>query len=326
MRPPFPPSRLPIPLLVTGLATLGVLLWCTTPGDSRQPESPRPAGTPPKPAGCWQVDDVKPGMKGHGLTVMKGTQVEKFSAEVIGVLKNTSPGRDMVLCRLAGLDLERSGIIAGMSANALKQLRGATHGLGLVPLQGGAASATIAAATKNVNLEAGGPLAVSLIRGDFDLSGIGTVTHIEGRRVYGWGHPFMGMGDCDFPLMTGFIHTIYPRQTVSFKIGSPLRPVGVINADVSTCIAGWLGKQPDLMPMKMSIVRSEDSAPRTFNVELARHKALLSSLVYTALVNSVDMEGEMPEEMTADMQARIEVEGHAPLLIKDTFSGFSGGR
>ncbi len=34
----------------------------------------------------------------------------------------------------------------------------------------------------------------------------------------------------------------------------------------------------------------------------------------------------MPEEMTADMQARIEVEGYAPLLIKDTFSGFSGGR
>jgi hypothetical protein len=80
------------------------------------------------------------------------------------------------------------------------------------------------------------------------------------------------------------------------------------------------------MPMKMTVIRSEDSAPRTFNVELARHKALLASLVFTALTNSVDMEGEMPEEMTADLEARIEVEGHAPLLIKDTFSGFSGGR
>ncbi len=102
---------------------------------------------------------------------------------------------------------------------------------------------------RNVPLEPGGPLSVSLITGDFDLSGIGTVTHIEGKRVYGWGHPFMGLGTCEFPLMTGYIHTIYPRQTVSFKMGSPLRTVGVINADVSTCIAGWLDRKPDMLPL-----------------------------------------------------------------------------
>ncbi|HKB38077.1 MAG TPA: hypothetical protein VKD72_16640, partial [Gemmataceae bacterium] len=217
-------------------------------------------------------------------------------------------------------------VATGFSARSLSLLRERASGLGLVPVQGGGAGAKVLEAAKDVALEPGGPLAISLIRGDFDLSGIGTVTHIEGNRVYGWGHPFMALGGCEFPLMTGFIHTIYPRQTVSFKIGSPLRPVGVINADVSTCIAGWLGKEPDLMPMKMTVVRSDDSAPRTFNVEVARHKALLSSLVYTALTNSVDTEGEMPEEMTADMQARIEVEGRAPLILKDTFSGFSGGR
>src|SRR5262249_46451463 len=186
----------------------------------------------------------------------------------------------------------------GMTAHSLKLLRDRTPGFGWVPVQGGGAGAKLLDSAKDVALEPGGPLAISMIRGDFDLSAIGTVTHIEGNRVYGWGHPFMSLGECDFPLMTGFIHTIYPRQTVSFKIGSPLRPVGVINADTSTCIAGWLGKQPDLMPMKMTVVRSEDSAPRTFNVELARHKALLASLTYTALTNSVDMEGEMPEEIT----------------------------
>jgi hypothetical protein len=76
----------------------------------------------------------------------------------------------------------------------------------------------------------------------------------------------------------------------------------------------------------MTILRSETSDQRTFNVEVVRQRALLSSLVFTALTNSVDMEGEMPEEMTADLQARIELEGRAPVLIKDTFSGFSGGR
>src|SRR4051812_38738773 len=71
----------------------------------------------PRPESYWQVDDVRPGMKGYGRTVMKGTKVETFQAEVLGVLKNTSPGRDLVLCRLSGLNLEKTGVIAGMSGS-----------------------------------------------------------------------------------------------------------------------------------------------------------------------------------------------------------------
>ena len=40
------------------------------------------------------------------------------------------------------------------------------------------------------------------------------------------------------------------------------------------------------------------------------------------------MEGQLPEELTAEMQATIDVEGSKPIIIKDTFSGssYSGGR
>ena len=65
---------------------------------------------------------------------------------------------------------------------------------------------------------------------------------------------------------------------------------------------------------------------RTFNVRVVRQPALLPTLVFTALTNSVDMEGELPEELTAELTARIELEGHEPLVLKDTFSGISGGR
>src|SRR5712692_4562258 len=71
----------------------------------------------PKADSFWQVDDLRAGMKGHGLTVMKGTKVEEFKVEILGVMKNTSPGRDMVLARLSGLNLEKTGVIAGMSGS-----------------------------------------------------------------------------------------------------------------------------------------------------------------------------------------------------------------
>src|SRR5205823_9123433 len=170
----------------------------------------------------------------------------------------------------------------GFTAHSLGLLRRRCGGAGLVPVQGGGAAGKVHEDEKDVALEPGGPLAVALITGDFDLSGIGTVTHIEGDRVYGWGHPFMSLGSCEFPLMTGYIHAVYPRQTVSFKMGSPLRTVGVINADVSTCIAGWLDRKPDMLPVRTNVTIGENSKPRTFNVELVRQRALLGSLVFTA--------------------------------------------
>src|SRR5262249_7543293 len=129
-------------------------------------------------------------------------------------------------------------------------------------------------------------------------------------------------------LMTGYVHTIYPRQSLSFKMGSPIKTVGVINADVSTCIAGWLDRKPDLLPVRMTVTREPGSKAKTFEVEIVRQPKLLAPLVLNCLTTSVDMEGDLPEELTAELQVKIEVEGHPPVILHDTFSGssFSGGR
>src|SRR5262245_52660313 len=79
--------------------------------------SPGNAAASPPPETYWQVDDDRGGMRGYGRTVMRGTKVETFQAEVLGVLKNTSPGRDLVLARLSGLNLDKTGVIAGMSGS-----------------------------------------------------------------------------------------------------------------------------------------------------------------------------------------------------------------
>ncbi len=50
---------------------------------------------------------------------MVGTKLEEFGAEVLGVMRDVSPGRDMVLCRLTGCNLEHAGIIQGMSGSPI---------------------------------------------------------------------------------------------------------------------------------------------------------------------------------------------------------------
>jgi hypothetical protein len=384
----------------------------------------------PKLEAYWQVDDVRAGMKGTGRTVIKGTKIETFGAEVLGVLRNTSPGRDMILCRLSGLDLEKTGVIAGMSgspvyindkllgavayawpygkepiagitpfvqmhdyvasyekrdladerrgngavgnriglarplevegksfdtvtvsqdfnepqpatadglwmvplktplvasgmsAGSLALLRGSLTRFGLVPMQGGAVGGNVPDEERNTQLLPGAAMCVPMVVGDFDMSSIGTVTHIEGKRVYGFGHPFMSLGACDFPLMTGYVHLIYPRQTVSFKMGSPLKTVGVINADVSTCVAGWLDRQPDMLPVNMTVAR-EGGQGKTFSVRMVKQRAIMSMLLQAVLANSIDMEGDLPEEMTANLKVRIEVDGRESVNLNDIFSGSS---
>jgi hypothetical protein len=190
---------------------------------------------------------------------------------------------------------------------------------GLVPMQGGGVGNHLTDEERNARIEPGAGLAVSLVSGDFDMSGIGTVTHVEGKRVYGWGHPFMGFGSCEFPLMTGYTHAIMPRVSISFKMGTPLQQVGVINADVSTCIAGWLDRPVDLLPVKTTV--KSDGPARTFNVQIVRQRQMLPSLLSAVLTNSVDMEGDLPDEMTARLRVRIDIEGRRPIVFDDFHSG-----
>src|SRR5262245_15236013 len=67
----------------------------------------------------WDVSQIRPGMKGVGRTVMRGTKLEEFGAEVLGVMRDVSPGRDMVLCRLTGFNLEHAGIIQGVAGSPI---------------------------------------------------------------------------------------------------------------------------------------------------------------------------------------------------------------
>ncbi len=63
------------------------------------------------------VDDIRPGMTGYGLSVFTGHRVDTFQVEIIDVMREVSPGADMILARCTGQGLEHSGIISGMSGS-----------------------------------------------------------------------------------------------------------------------------------------------------------------------------------------------------------------
>src|SRR4030095_13944989 len=63
-------------------------------------------------------DQVRPGMIGVGRTVFSGTKLEDFKVEVLGVMRNViGPKRNLILARLEGGPLAKTGVIAGMSGS-----------------------------------------------------------------------------------------------------------------------------------------------------------------------------------------------------------------
>jgi hypothetical protein len=65
------------------------------------------------------VGEIRPGMKGYGLSVFRGTVPERFDVEVIDVLENFRPDQDLILIRTPHPLLDRARGVAGMSGSPI---------------------------------------------------------------------------------------------------------------------------------------------------------------------------------------------------------------
>jgi hypothetical protein len=100
--------------LVSGLL-LGALL-----GLAAAPVEGEEGAPPPKVhADVFPLSAVRPGMKGHGLTVKAGTRIERFEVEVIDVMRNYLPKQDLILVRCLGEEFADHQIAQGMSGSPI---------------------------------------------------------------------------------------------------------------------------------------------------------------------------------------------------------------
>ena len=65
----------------------------------------------------YSLDLIRSGQKGYGKTVFQGTRIATFQVEILGVLKNVGPKHNIILARLAGDPIDRTGVFAGMSGS-----------------------------------------------------------------------------------------------------------------------------------------------------------------------------------------------------------------
>src|ERR1043165_7921002 len=69
-------------------------------------------------ATLFDLAELRPGMKGVARTVFSGTDPQEFNLEILGVLAGfTGPRQSTIIARLAGPNVARTGVFAGMSGS-----------------------------------------------------------------------------------------------------------------------------------------------------------------------------------------------------------------
>lgn len=164
----------------------------------------------------------------------------------------------------------------------------------------------------------GGVICVQLAGGDATLAASGTITDIKGDTVIGFGHPFLGEGQCNYPMSGGYIHTIMPLRTIGFKLASPSEINGTLTSDVSSGIAGIIGQKPKIINLSVNI--NSGNIYDTFNYWVCESKlftpVLIPSLINTSLINS----GIYSNNSFIDISTTLYLPNKEPIILTNSYS------
>ncbi len=171
-------------------------------------------------------------------------------------------------------------------------------------------------------LQPGDAVGVSLISGDLELGATGTVTHVEGGRVYAFGHPFYNLGPTEFPMTRAYVHAVLPSLMSSSKLATLGESIGMFQQDRATAIAGTLGTLPSTLPITIALETGRGPS-RTFSFRVVRDQLFTPVLTYVAILNTLKSYEREYGAATFSVKGRALVRKHGELSFEDMFSGES---
>ncbi|MEO8126189.1 MAG: SpoIVB peptidase S55 domain-containing protein [Bryobacteraceae bacterium] len=352
----------------------------------------------------FPLKDLRQGMHGTGRTVFSGDKVEDFQVEILGVLENSGPKQSIILARLSGGPLEKTGVMQGMSgspvyidgrlvgavamafpfskepiagirpieemvaqpsggkvqaglpisgkdllasfpkreargtfdsklidiatpvsfsgfsAGTLEHFAPQLRSLGLEPRQGVSGGASTAAKMASGPLQPGSMISVQLASGDLSIGADGTVTHIDGNRIYAFGHRFLSVGSTELPFARASVITLLANLSSSFKISSSGEWLGAITSDHNTAVAGELGRRPRMVPLSIAV--NSGGKKSTYQMEIVNDRLLSPLLMQMAMYSALDSTERTLGPSSIGLHGTVEFEnGPEPVRFDNIYAG-----
>jgi SpoIVB peptidase S55 len=356
----------------------------------------------------FPLREIRAGQRGIGKTVFSGNKIEEFQVEILGVLENLGPKQSVILARLSGGPLEKTGVMQGMSGSpvyiggrlvgavalafsfAKEPIAGirpieemlAVNGqpasaapiaargpkksvplqpaaaagpdslatslmeiatpvsfsgftsatlerfapelkkLGMEPRQGISSGGRLPAKLGNPGLlRPGDMISVDLLSGDLSIGAEGTVTEVDGKRIYAFGHRFLAVGQTELPFARAEVLTLLPNLAASFKISTARQWMGTITQDRSTSIYGELGRKADTVPIAVTM-RDGQRAPISYHMQMVNDRVLSPFIVQMAVYSAIDATERTLGMASYSLRGSVEFQrGVPPLKLDNAYAG-----
>jgi hypothetical protein len=215
--------------------------------------------------------------------------------------------------------------LGGFDPETLKVFVPRFRAMGMSTLQGaGGVSPTnkVSPEADGSPLEPGSNIVVPLVRGDLDVSAGGTVTHIDGNRLYAFGHSMFELGFTELPMYKGKAITVFPSLESSFKILETGEMAGAIRQDRGMGIFGIVGEKPHMVPLTVHLTTSR-GAKKEFRYELARDPFLTPLLVNLTVYNTIIASERAQGPVTLKVKGKVRIKGEQDVILDNRFSSDS---
>ena len=212
-------------------------------------------------------------------------------------------------------------VFSGFTEDAVKKFAPQFASAGIVPVMG------VGSATDKKQsdpLVPGSAVSAILVRGDMNIAATCTVTYTDAEHLLACGHPLMQFGMVDLPMTKAEVLATLPSPLNAFKIVNATETVGSFVQDRHTGIMGEFGKEPEMIPVTLTI--HGGTAPKVFHYEVLNNARLSPVAISTTVYNALHGVNEYGDETTYAMKGDIRVDGFPDVKLQDMFSTADGSQ
>lgn len=215
---------------------------------------------------------------------------------------------------------------AGFHEGTLRAFQPYFQQMGVTAVQGGAAGdipSSDPAPGWQKSLQPGEAIAGVLVSGDLSITGLGTVTYNDGKRVLGFGHSFFNLGPVNMPMSKGEVLMVLSSAFQPNKFANATEIVGALRQDRHSGIMGVLGNKAETIPVHLTVKTPGQEKKFNFNV-FVNQKWTPFLMMMTVFNTLQDLNDAAGDEATYRLNGHIELNGERPLDVSNMVASGEG--
>jgi len=213
---------------------------------------------------------------------------------------------------------------SGFGESTLQEFGPMFRQMGIAVAQGGAGTTTHSSkpvAGWEHSLNPGESVAGVLVDGDMSVTGLGTVTYNDGKKVLAFGHPFFNLGPVSMPMTKGEVLMTLASSYQPNKMANATDVVGALHQDRHSGIEGVLGAESEMIPVSVKVRSLDDKEAvvreKSLHFNVFVQQKWTPYLMMLTLYNSVSELNDFRDEATYRLKGTVQMGSNQSLSLSN---------